>query len=132
MCDNLTVGKCKFNVPPMGLNNSPDIFQEKMSDSMKGLNFTRTHLDNLLVITKGSYEDHLEKLNAMLSRLKQAGLKVNAKKLFFAQSELECLGYWITREGAQPMPDKVKAMLNVKAPTTREELHLFIGLVNYY
>ena len=116
----------------MGLNNSPDVFQEKMSDLMKGLDFVRTCLDHLLVITKSSSNDHLEKLDTMLSRLKSAGLKVNAKKSFFAQSELEFLGYWITHKGVQPMPDKVKAILNVKAPTAHEESCLFVGLVNYY
>ena len=75
---------------------------------------------------------YLEKLDTTLSRLKAAGLKVNAKKSFFAQSELEYLGYWITHKGVQPMPDKVKAILNIKPPTAREELCSFVGLVNYY
>ena len=99
---------------------------------MKGLEFIRTHLDDLLVITKGTYKDHLEQLEMMLSRSKEAGLKVNAKKLFFAQEELEYLGYWITHKGAQLMPDEVKATLNMQAPKTHKESHLFIGLVNYY
>ena len=30
------------------------------------------------------------------------------------------------------MPDKVKAILNVKAPTACKEVRLFMGLVNYY
>ena len=34
----------------MGLYNSPDIFQEKMSELMTGLNFIRTCIDNLLCI----------------------------------------------------------------------------------
>ena len=106
----------------MGLNNSPDTFQEKMSDLMKGLNFAKTYLDNLLVITKGHCNNHLETWNTTLSRLKAAGLKVNTKKSFFAQSELECLGYWIAHKGAQPMPDKVKAMLNAQAPMTHKDL----------
>ena len=31
---------------------------------------------------KGSFKDHLEKLGMVLDRLRQAGLKVNAKKSF--------------------------------------------------
>ena len=68
----------------MGLCNSPDIFQEKMSKLMQDLDFVRTYIDDLLVLTKGSYEDHLEKLECVLICLQQAGLKVNAKKSFFA------------------------------------------------
>ena len=80
----------------MGLCNSPDIFQEKMSSLMDGLEFVRTYIDDLLVISKGSWEDHLQKLDTVFARLKEAGLKVNAKKSFFGRSELEYLGYWIT------------------------------------
>ena len=68
----------------MGLSNSPDIFQEKMSDLMQGLEFVRAYIDDLLVFTKGSFEDHLGKLDLVLERLSNAGLKVNAKKSFFA------------------------------------------------
>jgi hypothetical protein len=68
----------------MGLCNSPDIFQEKMSDLMIGLDFVRAYIDDLLSITNGTYEDHLEKLKLIFKRLRQAGLKVNAAKSFFA------------------------------------------------
>ena len=76
----------------MGLCNSPDIFQEKMSELFEGLNFVRTYIDDLLCLTKGSFKDHLEKLERVLFKLKEAGLKVNAKKSFFARPELEYLG----------------------------------------
>src|SRR5687768_3572210 len=35
---------------PMGLCNSPDIFQEKMSELMTGLEFAQAYLDDLLII----------------------------------------------------------------------------------
>ena len=116
----------------MGLCNSPDIFQEKMSELMEGLEFVRTHINNLFCITKGSFDDHLEKLERVFACLQQAGLKVNAKKSFFAKEELEYLGYWITRDGIQPMKDKVASIMNIAEPKTRKELRSFIGVVNYY
>ena len=55
-------GKYEYQRTPMGLCNSPDVFQEKMSDLMNGLEFVRTYIDDLLIISKGSWEDHrLEK-----------------------------------------------------------------------
>jgi hypothetical protein len=53
----------------MGLCNLPDIFQEKMSELMEGLEFVQTYIDDLLVITKASFEDLLEKLDLVLQRL---------------------------------------------------------------
>ena len=125
-------GKYEMQRLPMGLCNSPDIFQEKMSELMTDLEFVRTYIDDLLCLTKGTFEDHLEKLERVLIRVQRAGLKVNAKKSFFAKAELEYLGYWITREGIQPLPEKVQAILRIETPRNRKELRSFIGIVNYY
>lgn len=125
-------GKYEMSALPMGLCNSPDIFQEKMSDLMKGLDFVRTYIDDLLVITNGTFEEHLEKLNQVLERLDEAGLKVNAGKSSFCQHELEYLGYWVTREGIKPLPKKVAAIKNIAPPKTKRQLRSFIGLINYY
>ncbi len=80
----------------------------------------------------GDFDDHLDKLERVLARLQEAGLKINANKSFFARTELEYLGYWITREGIQPLPKKVEAIQCLKEPRTKKELRGFIGLVNYY
>lgn len=125
-------GKYEYQRLPMGLCNSPDIFQEKMNNLMSDLEYVRAYIDDLLILTKGSLEDHLNKLSEVLARLEKAGLKVNAKKSFFAKEELEYLGYWITRHGIQPCPSKVTAIQQLAAPKTKKELRKFIGMVNYY
>jgi hypothetical protein len=125
-------GKYEMQKLPMGLCNSPDIFQEKVSILMEGLEFVRAYIDDLLVLSKGSFEDHLLKLELVLQCLQKAGLKVNAKKSFFARPELEYLGYVINRDGMKPSRKKVEAIQNIAEPKTRKQLRGFIGLVNYY
>ena len=56
-------GKFEMQRLPMGSCNSPDIFQEKMLELFDGLDFVRTHIDDLLTLTKGTFEDHLESSN---------------------------------------------------------------------
>jgi hypothetical protein len=73
-------GKYEYLRLPMGLCNSPDIFQEKMGELMTGLEFVRAYLDDLMILTNGSFEDHCEKLEEVLGRLLEAGLKVNIHK----------------------------------------------------
>ena len=125
-------GKYEYQRLPMGLCNSPDIFQEQMSDLMQGLEYVRAYIDDILCLTSGDYDDHLSKLREVLVRLRDAGLKVNIKKSFFAKAELEYLGYWITRSGISPLTKKVKAILKIEPPKTRKGLRSFIGLLNYY
>ncbi len=75
---------------------SPDIFQEKMSDLMRSLEYVRTYIDDLLILTSGSYDDHLAKLQVVLERLQKAGLHINVTKSNFCQHEIEYLGYVLT------------------------------------
>lgn len=126
-------GKYEYLRLPMGLCNSPDIFQEKMSELMQGLDFARAYLDDLLIIsTEQGFDKHLDKLEQVLNRLAEAGLKINASKSFFGRTSLEYLGYNISRDGIRPSQSKVKAILQIEKPKTRKQLRRFIGMVNYY
>ena len=74
----------------------------------------------------------LEHLDEVLTRLSASGLKINASKSFFARTQLEYLGYWITRDGVKPLNKKVEAINNLAPPRNRTEVRKFIGFVNYY
>ncbi len=80
----------------MGIAGSPDIFQGKMSELMESLENVREYFDDLLCISKLSLEDHLEKLEEVLRRLRDAGLKDNAEKSTFCALEIEYMGYILT------------------------------------
>jgi len=67
-------GKYSYLRLPMGVAGSPDIFQEKMSGLMETLEYVRTYLDDLLIITRSSFGEHLTKMSEVLSRLQKAGL----------------------------------------------------------
>ena len=77
-----------------------------MSELMLTLEYVRVYLDDLLVITKGTFEDYLVKIEEVLKRLKKAKLRVNAPKCGFALHEIKYLGYLLTREGIKPQPEK--------------------------
>ena len=100
----------------MGIMSSPDIVQAKMLELMMSLEYARTYLDNLLVISNGSFEDHLDKLKVVLQRLSNAGFKVNAKKYTFCTNEIKYMGYILTRDGIKPQQNKVQAILALQLP----------------
>jgi hypothetical protein len=47
----LLFGKYEYQRLPIGLCNSPDLFQEKISEVMLGLEFVRAYIDDILVLT---------------------------------------------------------------------------------
>jgi hypothetical protein len=125
-------GKYSYLRLPMGFAGSADIFQAEMMDLMEALEYVRAYIDNLLVITRGTLEGHLDKLREVLRRLRDAGLKVNAVKSHFCTHEIEYLGYILTREGIKPQPKKVQAILAFNPPNNVKELRHFLSMVQYY
>ena len=113
----------------MGVCNSPNIFQEHMSELMAGLEFARVHIDDSLAIAKSDFKDHLNKLEQVFLRVQQANLRINAEKSFFAKPEAEHLGFKINREGVMPLAKKVEAIQAIQPPKTCKELCRFIGIV---
>ena len=55
-------GKYSYFRLPMGIWGSPDFFQEKMTGLMQSLDYIRCYIDDLLIISKDSYADHLRRL----------------------------------------------------------------------
>ncbi len=86
----------------MGFAGLADIFQAEIRNPMATLGYVRAYIDNLLVITKGSLDDHLDKLKQVFIRLHDAGLKINATKSILCAQETEYLGYILTRDGIKP------------------------------
>ena len=127
----LSWGKYSHLRLPMGICGSPDFFQEKMTGLMQSLDYIGCYIDDLLIISKDSYTDHLSKLREVLRRLLNAGLRVNAAKSYFALLEIEYLGYILTREGIKPQPEKCTAKLALKRPENAKSLRKFLGLVQY-
>ena len=69
--------------------------------------YVRTYVDDLLVITVGIYDDHLDKVEAVLNCLQLAKLCVNVKTPPYALHDIEYLGYVLPRDGIKPQPEKV-------------------------
>jgi hypothetical protein len=74
--------KYSYNRLPMGFGGSADIFQAQMMDLMASLDYVRAYIDDLLIMTRGTLDDHILKIETVLTRLCDAGLKVNAAKSF--------------------------------------------------
>ena len=116
----------------MGITSSPDVFQSIMMDQLGDLEYARAYIDDILVTTSGTFEEHMEKLSKVLWRLSEAGFRVNAPKCLFATVKLEYLGYWLTRNGIQPQPKKVEVILRLSPPKDKRQLRHFLGMINYY
>ena len=55
-------GEYHYKSIPMGVDNSRYIFQQKIIDWFHGFGLIRAYIDDLLILTKGYWIDHVQNL----------------------------------------------------------------------
>ena len=115
---------------PFGISTAPSLWQKAMAQILQGLPGVVVFIDDILVTGK-TKEEHIENLRNVLSRLRQAGLRLNKSKCLFFQKSLEYLGHPISKEGIRPTEERVKCVLNAPPPQNKQQLQSFLGLMTY-
>ena len=86
-------------------------------------------VDDMLVYGRDTQE-HGERLNAVLRRLQDANVTLNAEKCEFEQDNVKFLGHIVGKDGIKIDPSKVEAIKEMKEPSDVSELRRFLGMVN--
>ena len=127
----LPFGKYEYLKVPFGLAQAPAYFQNLMNKVLQGLDFAISYLDDIIIFSE-TPEEHLKHIRIVLKRLQAANLKMKKSKCSFFKKELHYLGHLLTTEGIKPQPEKVKAISELKPPTTSKGVREFLGMVGYY
>jgi hypothetical protein len=126
-------GLYDWTVMPFGLKNATSTFTRTMSKVFKDLGdrFLKVFVNDLNIHSE-SWEDHLQHLEVVLSRLREVNLKLNPNKCCFAAESIVFLGHVINKEGTKPDPSKIDAVLCFPAQKTVTNVRSFLGLTGYY
>lgn len=126
-------GHFQFKRMPFGLTNAPASFQRAMNSILHGLNWKDclVYLDDVIIFAK-NLEEHNRRLDSVLERLEDAGVKLNAAKCQFLQEKTTFLGHVVSREGVTTDPEKTKALLQYPEPSDVSSLRSFFGCAGYY
>ena len=89
------------------------------------------YLDNVIIFGK-TQKELLERLDLVLKRLHEFGLKVKPSKCVLFRTEIKFLGHLVSAAGVQPLPDKVSAITDWPTPHCLRDVRAFYGLVGYY
>jgi transposase InsO family protein len=127
------LGFFECNRMPFGLTNAPATFQRLMESCMGDLYLTYCllYLDDIVVYSQ-TYEEHLERLQAVFERLKEAGLKLKPSKCKFFQKTIKYLGHVASEQGISVDPEKTKVVQKWPVPTNLTEVLSFLGFVGFY
>ena len=83
----------------MGVASSPDIFQAKTYQLLGNIRGVKAYIDDILVINRSSFIDHLNQLDEIFRRCHEVNLKINAEKCHFGVNEIDYLGNIVTLTG---------------------------------
>ena len=117
-------GLYEFVVMPFGLNNAPGTFQRLMNWVLRdylGI-FVAVYIDDVIIYTKGTIEQHLDHLRLVFKTLKKAMLKIKLKKCHFCLPSLSFLGHVVGRGGIQLDLEKIIKVKNFPTPTNITQL----------
>ena len=132
-------GLYEYLVMPFGLTNAPATFQRMIDTTLGGImarnepgHGVAAYIDDILIYTKGSREEHAKLVNEVLKALDKAGLAVNGDKSEVFQEQVDFLGHVVGKGMIGMEESKVRAVKEWKSPSKKRELQEFLGFTNYY
>ena len=114
-----------------GIKRAPGIFQEMQQKILKGIPGVLNYYDDTIIVAENENE-LFERVDAVLKRFEDAGLKLNKDKCILLNDSVEFLGFNISNEGIKPSKKLSEAIWKAQEPTSKKELQSFLGLLNFY
>jgi hypothetical protein len=74
-------GRIQIQTFTHGYQDCLDVFQNVMPKLVQEMEYVKTYLDELLILTSNSFKDHLLKLEIVIARLSTTGVRVNISKI---------------------------------------------------
>lgn len=127
-------GLYEWKVMPFGATGAPGCFQRYVDSVLRDLSgkICTAYFDDIVVYTKGTFEQHLKDVQTVFERLRSANLAVRLAKCEFAMKEIKFVGHLVTKGTIRLDPEKLEAITKFAEPTDVTHLKSFLGLANYY
>lgn len=128
-------GLFEWKVCPFGLTGAPATFQRFINWVLRDYldDFCSAYVDDILIFSSGSLQDHREKVSLVLQRLLDNDLTLDINKCEFETKTTRYLGFVVdVGTGIRMDPEKVKAIVEWRRPTTTKGVRSFLGFANYY
>ena len=128
-----TLGFYEFNRLPFGLCNAPTSFQRLKERCMGDMNLRDCliYLDDVIIFST-TFKEHLDRLEAVFTRLQENKLKLKASKCKFFKSQVTYLGHVVSDAGIQTDSEKLEALKSWPVPKNVKEVRSYLSFTGYY
>ena len=127
------LGFYECNRMSFGLCNAPATFQRLMEKCMGDLLLKECliFIDDILIFSR-TFEEHIERLESVCSRLATHKLKLKPSKCEFFKSSISYLGHVVSQNGIEADPAKTEVIKNWPTPRNVKAVRSFLGFAGYY
>ena len=122
-------GRYRFLRLPFGIKCAPEIFHREMNNIFK-MDGVEIYIDDIMIWGK-TKEEHDERVQEVMKRAKENGVKFNKEKCLFGVEEIKFLGHTFSAQGMKPDESRIKAIIEIPIPVDKKELERFLGVTNY-
>src|SRR5215212_6487944 len=126
-------GLWEWKCMPFGLKGAPATFQNYMDVVFQPYlgKFVVVYIDDVAVFSK-TREEHLQHLRIVFETMRKHKVFAKRRKCFFMQKKIPYLGHYISKEGIETDPKKIKAIKNWPISMSVKQVRCFMGLAGYY
>lgn len=126
-------GLYEFLVMPFGLTNASATYQEIINEALRDILdiVVIAYVDDLLVFTNGSREQHVKDVHLVFQRLDKVECRTVPEKCEFFKKEVSFLGFIVSVNGIRMDPEKIQSITEWPTPRTVKDVQAFLGLANY-
>ncbi|XP_059669178.1 uncharacterized protein LOC132314320 [Cornus florida] len=127
-----SIGTFEWIVMPFGLKNAGATYQRAMNSIFHDMigRFMEIYIDDV-VVKSSAKRQHLEHLKRAFERKRIHKLKMNPLKCAFGVSAGNFLGFLVHKRGIEVDQNKVKAIINARAPANKKQVQRFLGQVGF-
>ena len=127
------LGFYEWNRLGFGLCNAPAQFQRLVERCMGDLHLRDclVFIDDILIFSK-TFEEHVERLEAVFGKLAEHGLKLKPSKCELFMDSVTYLGHVVSKQGIHTDPEKVSAIKSWPVPKNVKEMRQFLSFAGYY
>jgi len=121
----------QFRKMPFGLKTAPNIFQQFMDTHLAMFAaFAVWYIDDILIFAE-NLQDLRRRTRQVKRKLASIGCEVNEDKSEYEKPSLLFAGVWVFSTGTGPNLEKLRAAVELPAPTTKKEMLSALGLISY-
>ena len=127
---NTPKGRYRFLRMPFGISSASEVFQKRNEEIFGDMEGVEIIMDDI-IISAVDEEENDRILRKVLDRAREKNIKFNPKKLQLKVREVKYVGNIVSEDGLRPDDEKIRAIIEMPVPESKEDLMRLLGMTNY-